>query len=183
MLPFRGVHFDGGGGSVPYLDGHNTGRAAAEVKITFPLRRFPDWSIAVTTSSVKDVDTTSFIVSRSGWSTPYHPELVSTTAAFEVQRRWDQDRRVHPIGTMSAGALMNTYSYYDQTPDGEFLREPGKRWKAYGQVSGGAEVTIVRWLRANALLGHRSGGRMTIPGARGSNGGVTMMLNLQLGKF
>ena len=185
IWPFRGAHFDAGGGSLPYLDTHGPASAATEVKITLPLRRFPAWSISFAVSTVVDTDTTSYVVTRVPWSVsnPLHPELISTAVAFELQHRWDEDRQVHPMGTVSAGVLMNTYSYYESVGRGEILRELEKRWKGCGHVAGGAEANIRSWLRVNALLGYRSGGRMTIPSGKGANGGMTTMFNLQLGKF
>src|SRR4051812_15058993 len=78
ILPFRGVHLDWGGGPVPYLDPREQG--AAEVKISLPLRRYPNWSVALTTSTVIDTDTTSYVVPSSlgAGSGGFHPELVST---------------------------------------------------------------------------------------------------------
>ena len=183
LLPFRGLHVDLGGGPVPYLDPREQG--AAEMKISLPLRKYPNWSIALTTSTVIDTDTTSYVVPSSvtAGSSGFHPELVSTAVAFEVQKRWDQVGMFHPMGTIAVGSLMNTYSYYEYRSGAETLHEDGKTYMTYGHVAGGAELNITRWMRANVMLGFRSGGRMKIEGAKGSNGGLTMMINVLLGKF
>src|SRR5690242_232758 len=65
MLPFRGAHVDWGGASVPYLDRSKTGAGALEGRISFPLRRFPDWSLAFAATSVDPTDTTSYVVPAS----------------------------------------------------------------------------------------------------------------------
>jgi hypothetical protein len=150
-----------------------------------PLRRFPDWSFGAALSSIFDTDTTSFVVpgSNANGTPGFHPDLVSTTLALEVQRRWDQDSQVHPIGTVSAGGLLNTYSCYETRGGVETLHEYGKTWVRFAQVAWGAEVNVTKWMRATAMLGYRSGGRMTIRLASGSNGGMTTMLNVELGKF
>src|SRR5215208_1717209 len=107
-LPYRGIHLGLGGGVMPYLDTRMPGAGAAEVKLALTLREFPDWSVAFTTSSVVNTDTTSYRVRGPAFPQgSFHPDLMSTAIGLEVQRRWDQANVVHPMGTASLGGIMN----------------------------------------------------------------------------
>jgi hypothetical protein len=185
MLPFRGAHVDWGGASVPYLDRSKAGAAALEGRISLPLRRFPDWSVAFAATSVTTTDTTSYVVPGSATPTAagFHPRLSSDAASFEVERRWNQDRVLHGIAAAGVGTITNSYTYYHYVDGVDERHEDEKTAVTFAMLSGGFELNIARWLRASLVVGYRSGGRMKIPQAKGSNGGLTSAFNLKLGKF
>jgi hypothetical protein len=185
MLPFRGAHLDWGGGSVPYLDQAKSGASSAEVRISLPLRKYPNWSIAVSSSAVLETDTTSYVVPESvtPTSTGYHPQLGSTAVIVGLERRWNQKRLVHGIASFGVGTIENSYNY-SRTLNGEWTYHRDHRTTTtIAQVGGGAELNIARWLRMTGTIGYRTGGRMRVPQANGSNGGLTSSFNVLLGKF
>jgi hypothetical protein len=61
--------------------------------------------------------------------------------------------------------------------------EVQRRWDEKHGFHPLTTIDVGGHVRASYLLGYRSGGRMTIEQAVGSNGGPTMIVNLQLGKF
>jgi len=185
-LPFTGIHLDWGGGVVPYLDRTtgDSGGIAFAVALMLPLRRFPEWSIGFSATGVAG-DTTGYIAPGSTADYPggYHPHLVSTSAALEIQRRWNERKIVHWLAGGSVGAIVNSYNYYHTVNGVTTYHQDEKRQVAFAQLSGGGELNIARWLRLDALLGYRTGGRMTIPQATGSNEGLTCLMMLAMGKF
>jgi len=185
ILPFRGAHFDWGGGSVPYLDQAKSGASSAEVRISLPLRKYPDWSIALSSTAVLETDTTSYVVPESvtPTSTGYHPQLGSTSVTVGLERRWNQKRIVHGIASFGVGTIENSYNY-SRTVNGEWSYHRDHRTTtAIAQAGGGAELNIARWLRMTGMMGYRTGGRMRVPQANGSNGGLTSTFSVLLGKF
>jgi hypothetical protein len=185
-LPFRGVHFDWGAARLPYLDrdGQHASAAGLDLRLSLPLRRAPDWSVAFATNILSN-DTTAYVVPASVASGQpgFHPRLTSWSTSLEVQRRWNQRRKLHAIASAGAGTIANSYDYYATTNGTREFHEDEKTRATFATIAGGAELDIARFFRASLMAGYRSGGRMTIPQASGSNGGLTATFNLELGVF
>ena len=185
MLPFRGAHLDWGAASVPYLDRGKASASAFDGRISLPLRRFSDWSIAIAATSVTETDTTAYIApgSVTATSSGFHPRLTSDAASLELERRWNQNRVLHGIASAGIGTITNSYCYFSRVGGVETYHQDEKTVTTFAILSGGGELNIARWLRASLVVGYRSGGRMKVPEAKGANGGLTSAFNFKLGKF
>lgn len=173
VRPFIAV----GPGIMPYLDERSSRAGAEQAKLMLTLRKYPQWSFGVTTTAVMGGDTTTYDAPG------FKPRLNSHAGALEVQRRWKHTAVLHPIATLAVGRILNAY-YYTELVDGRLRqREPETTEVGFVQLAGGGEMNVTRWLRGTALLGYRTGGRMTISEAKGENGGVTFFLNLAFGGF
>jgi hypothetical protein len=178
-LPISGIHFGVGSGYGPYLDRGFGGSRMGEFKLMLTLRKLPEWSVGVVEWSIQASDTTAFAVGE------YHPPLQSVTSGVLVERRWHREQPIHRIMSVAAGVVDN---YYESSYMDPFTGETGydtydSRSSLFMQLSGGGEVNLGKWTRVMALIGYRAGGRMTIPGANGSNGGFTLVTSVAFGKF
>ena len=183
-FPFSGIHMDLGGGIMPYLDASEPGALSTDGKLSLPIKRWSGWSLGFTSMSVFRPDSTSYVATVPVTGSPtFHPGLVSMTASLEVQRRWNERRRLHPLAALGGGMILNSYDYFVRT-NGDQLRRTDELTKTYfTELSVGAELNLKRHFRATIMAGVRSGGRMKIRDAQGSNGGGFMMLNFEMGRF
>jgi len=177
---FHGMHLAVGGGTSPYLD-RRTGARTGEGRLGITL--FRDWTFAYSESDVASARQSDYYVADCEIRGCY-PRVAVQAQAFEVQRRWYRDHRIHPMATASVGTLTTRYTYsrgsgitfgttvWDST-----------QYRRFASLNAGLEADIWGWFHTAAYAGYRQTAGRTIPNAKSSNSGPVFGWLLEIGKF
>ena len=178
---FRGMHVAFGGGVSPYLD-QWTGAATSEGRIGITL--FRDWTFVYAGSQVEGTKSTDYFVRDCNETRGCFPEVRVQTDAFELQRRWHREHRVHPIAMASVGSLVSRYAYHRGSGIvfGTVAWD-STQYRQFASVNAGLEADIWGWFHTAAYGGYRQSTGGTIPNGRSSNSGPVLAWLLEIGKF
>ena len=180
-LGVKAVHVALGAGSAPSAARTTEPGNYAEFRLGFTLRSLPDWTIAFASNAVTDKDTTAYVAPNSNG---FHPYLRATTTGIEIQRRWSSNKLIHPIATVGAGQLTQSYNYFlFPKTGGREYHQDGKTSVTYATLAGGGEVNIAGWMRFVVTAGYRTAGSSSTPFVTGSNSGFSSVAALELGRF
>jgi hypothetical protein len=178
---FHGMHLGVGFGSAPYLN-QWTGAQTAEVRLG--VSPFRDWTLAYSHSEVVNEKGTDYFVRDCNGGRGCYPNVGVRADAFELQRRWHREHRVHPIAAASVGSLVSKYAYYRGSG---IAFEPAvwdsTQYRQFASVSGGLEADIWGWIHAMAYGGYRQSTTGTVPNGKSSNSGPTLAWLVEIGKF
>jgi hypothetical protein len=178
---FHGMHLGFGLGTSPYLD-QWTGAQTAEMRLGVSLLR--DWTFTYAHSEVSSRKETDYFVRECNEGRGCYPAVAVGADAFELQRRWHREHRVHPIAAASVGTLVSKYVYY-RGPGIVF--EPAAwdstQYRQFASVSAGLEADVWGWFHGVAYGGYRQSTGGTVPNGKSSNSGPILAWLVEIGKF
>jgi hypothetical protein len=179
----HGMNLSVGSGGAPYL-GSSTGAQTTEVRLGFTLGAMPDWTFTYAHSGVRTTRSTDYFVPACDGGRGCYPHVYVDADAFELQRRWHREARVHPIAAASVGGLTSRYSY-QLRPGVPFAPATwdSTQYRQFASVSGGLEADLWSWLHAVAYGGYRQATSGTVPNGTSSNSGPTFAWLVEIGKF
>jgi hypothetical protein len=172
------AHLGMGGGRVPYL-GDAIGGRTSEFRLGFAFNAFPQWTVALAANSMMNGGADYYVqacASRLGCK----PNVRVSTDGLEVQRRWWNDRAIHPVATVSTGTLMTSYSYNNDLISDIVV--DSVQTLRYVSVGAGIEGNAGRWIHGAVIAGYRATGGHTIPRATSSNTGPTLLWLVEIGR-
>jgi hypothetical protein len=172
------VHLGLGGGVSPYLR-DATGGHTAEVRFGISFRGLPDWTAVWATSSVVNDHGTDEYRRVCSFATTCAPRVAVETGAFEVQRRWGRERRIHPLASVAVGELRTAYKY--SGPAG-FRYQDSVQTRRFVAMGGGIEARVFPWIHGALIGGYRATSGSTIPHATSSNSGPTLAWLVEIGR-
>ena len=174
------LHVGAGGGRGPYMN-NATGGHLSEVRIGIAFNAFPEWTVALASSSVRNRDSTSYFASSCNEGRGCRPAIFVSTSGFEVQRRWSNARAIRPLATVGAGTLKSAYRYVKDDSAGIFGADSLQR-RTYVSIGAGLEGNLGSWIHGAVIGGYRATSGRTIPRATSSNSGPTLMWLVEIGK-
>ena len=161
-----------------------SGTQTGGIRVGIALCPWSGYTIAYTNMSYPLHHTTAYVARDSAG---YHPELRTSMRGVEIQGRWLEHRRIHPLALVGAGWIESGYEYWRQDGPGIFDQLhiiEGKSGAAFADAAIGAEVTLFTYLRAYAVVGARHVGAMKTPAlAETPFGRVFANVSVAIGKF